>query len=527
MQESVLLLGLLAAIVAVALVAKRFSLPYPIAFVIGGLLLALIPDLPAVEISPDYIFLIVLPPLLYMGGWVTDWRDFRANLRPISLLAIGLVIMTTVAVAVVTRAIFPGMGWAACFALGAIVSPPDAVAASATFERFSVPRRIMTVLAGEGLVNDASALVIYRFAVAAALTGTFSLTSAALAFVLVVAGGIAVGLIVAMGIESIMRWLTKNGMSDTLIDNVILMVAPYAAYLPADAIHVSGVLAAVTAGVYGGYRSQIFLNPESRLMGSAVWSLLEFLFNGLIFLLIGLHLRQIVRDPSFTTHTLIAGAIISVLVIVVRIAWVYSATYLPRWLSKRLAAADPSPPWRWPFIIAWSGMRGIVSLAAALALPLTNDLGRPFPGRSPFIFITFCVILATLVFQGLTLAPIIRWLGIAGEALDLRETEARIAALQAALDHLRSLERRFTTADEREIANRLRAEYENRIAHLRGHIDGRGAIPERVRRDHWIQGEALAAERSAIMRLRQKGEIPDEIFRRLQYDLDLAEARLR
>ncbi|TAM75979.1 Na+/H+ antiporter [bacterium] len=528
MQESVLLFGLLLAIIAVVLIAKRLSLPYPIAFVIGGLLLALVPDLPAVDIQPDVIFLLVLPPLLYMGGWTTDWREFRANLRPISLLAVGLVVATTVIVAVVAHHVIPSFPWAAAFALGAIVSPPDAVAASAIFERFPIPRRIAAVLEGEGLVNDASALVIYRFAVAAALTGAFSLTRAGAAFVAVAAGGIAVGLLVAVAIDWLLSWLEKTASSDSLIDNVIYLVAPYAAYLPAESLHVSGVLAAVVAGIYAGRRVSGHSSPESRLTGSAVWNLLAYVMNGLVFLLIGLHLREIVHDPTFTMRAVAVGAIISVVVIAVRIAWVYPATYLPRLLFRPLSRNDPAPSWRYVFIISWAGMRGIVSLAAALALPLNDELGRPFPGRSEIIFVVFCVILATLVFQGLTLSPLIRLLGIdAGEGPERREIEVRIAALEGALAHLTSLERRFTTTDERLVAGRLKAEYESRIEHLHRHLHGEQPESPVVRNDHWLQGEALAAERSAILRLRDAGEIPDEIFRRVQYDLDLAQARLR
>ena len=528
MQESILLFGLLVAIVAVALIAKRLALPYPIAFVIGGLLLALIPGLPPVEIQPDAVFLIVLPPLLYVGGWTTDWREFRASLRPISLLAVGLVVATTVCVAAVAHHILPTLPWAAAFALGAIVSPPDAVAASATFERFSIPRRIVTVLEGEGLVNDASALVIYRFAVAATLTGAFSLSKAGVEFVAVAAGGVAVGLLVGVIIDRLLRWLERTGSSDSLIDNVIYLVAPYAAYLSAETIHVSGVLAAVAAGIYGGRHVSGHASPESRLTGTAVWNLLAYVFNGLIFLLIGLHLRTIVGDPAFTPHAVAVGAIISAVVIAVRIVWVYPATYLPRVLLPPRKGDDSVPSWRYVFIVSWAGMRGIVSLAAALGLPLNDELGRPFPGRAEIIFVTFCVILATLVLQGLTLSPIIRLLGIdAGEGPARREIEVRVAALQGALAHLTSLEHRFTTTDEWLVAGRLKSEYESRIEHLHRHLHAEERESPVVLSDHWLPGEALAAERSAILQLRDAGEVPDEIFRRVQYDLDLAQARLR
>jgi len=278
-QESLLLLGLLAVTIALGAVAKRYELPYPIVFVVGGAALAFVPGLPTIAIRPDLLFLVVLPPLLYGGGWTTDWREFRANLRPIALLAIGLVLATTVIVAAAAHALTPELGWASAFALGAIVSPPDAIAAEAVFERLRVPRRIVTILSGEGLVNDATALVIYRFAIVAALTGTFSLLGAAGAFVVVATGGIAIGLMVGVGIVAFGRFLDRKGIADALLDNLTLLLAPYAAYLSADALGVSGVLSAVTAGVFVSRKSSSIYSPATRLTGYGVWEMLIFLFN--------------------------------------------------------------------------------------------------------------------------------------------------------------------------------------------------------------------------------------------------------
>ncbi|GAC1614501.1 MAG: Na+/H+ antiporter [Vulcanimicrobiaceae bacterium] len=526
MHYSSLLIVLLTTIVVVAVIAKRLHIPYPIAFVIGGSVLAFVPSVPALQLDPDLVFLIFLPPLLYSGGWLTDWKTFRGNARPIGLLAIGLVIATTGAVAVVAHALVPGLPWASAFVLGAIVSPPDAVAASAVFERFSVPGRIVAILEGEGLVNDASALVIYRFAVAAALTGTFSLGTASLAFVGVSLGGIAVGLAVAWLIVGLTLQLRRHDVSDALIENAVQLITPYAVYLLAELVHASGVLATVAAGMYISRQSNRMFEAESRLVASSVWTLLIFLLNGLVFLLIGLQLRDIVHDPSFAARELWIGLAISALVIVVRLAWVYPATYLPRLLFPRIAAVEGTPSPRYIFVLGWSGMRGIVSLAGALAIPTVTRSGAHFPGRNDIVFITFCVIFVTLVFQGLSLIPLLRWLKIeSDDDLDEHEIRVRVAALHAGIARMRELEPSFDSTTDWEVEGRLLGEYEYRIAHLSGHLDG-SIADDAIALDHRLQQEALDAERAAVTRLRDAGEIPDEIYRRVQYDLDLATERL-
>jgi CPA1 family monovalent cation:H+ antiporter len=526
-HESTLLFVLLAAVLAVAAVAKRLKLPYPIAFVIGGSLLAFFPNLPRFQLDPNWVFLLILPPLLFAGGWYTDWVLFRKNLRPIGLLSIGLVIATTVAVAAVTHALVPAIGWAAAFTLGAIVSPPDAVAAGAVFERFSIPRRILAILDGEGLVNDATALVIYRFAIVATLSGAFSLANASIAFVFVSVGGIALGLLFAYAYIQVVRFMRHLEVNDYLLDNVLSLLAPYAVYLATDAISIGGigpsaVLATVTAGVtISRYSNKIF-DPDARLVAGSVWSLLIFLLNGLVFLAIGLQLREIVHDPAFALRELWIGVAISLLVIAVRVLWVFPATYIPRWLWPSIDRREGKATPDYVFVIAWSGMRGIVSLAAALALPLD------FPARSVIVFITFCVIFATLVVQGLSLIPILKWLRIdSNDDLERREIEVRVKALQAGLKRLRALESGFDSVEEWEVEGRIIGEYEYRIAHLTGHLDGSepGGAPV-VAVDHRFQEAALAAERHEVSRMRAEGEIPDEIYRKIEYDLDLAHARL-
>ncbi len=524
-QASSLLLGLLVAIVAVAALAKRLSMPYPIAFVLGGSLLAFAPNLPSFELDPNVVFLIFLPPLLYSGGWATDWQAFKDNARSIGLLAVGLVVFTTGVVAVVAHAVAPQLGWGGAFVLGAIVSPPDAVAAGAVFERFSVPGRIMAILDGEGLVNDATALVIYRFAVAAVVTGTFSATHAGLAFVGVSVGGVLLGLAAGYLIVRGTLLMRRFDLSDYLIDNAIQLLAPYAIYLTGEVSHVSGVLATVTAGVFVSRNAGRIYEPEGRLVAFAVWDLLIFLLNGLVFLLIGLHLRSIFADPTFAAREIWIGVGISALVIVLRMLWVYPATYLPLVFFPKWIPPTGWPKWNNVFVVGWSGMRGIVSLAGALALPLVTADGTPFPARNEILFITFCVIFITLVFQGLALIPIIRWLRIAGDDLATREIEVRVAALRAGLDRMHALEPTFQSTEEWEVQGRLVGEYEYRIAHLSGHLDA-GVDEVGVAFDHLIQEEALDAERLEITRLRDSGEIPDEIFRKIQYDLDLASERI-
>jgi len=526
-QESSLLFVLLTAIIVITVIARRFALPYPIAFVIGGSLLAFVPGLPEFTLSPDWVFLIFLPPLLFAGGWLTDWVTFKENLRPIALLAIGLVVFTTGIVAIAAHALLPQIGWAAAFVLGAVVSPPDAVAAGSVFERFSVPRRISAILDGEGLVNDASALVIYNFAIAAVVTGQFSLVHASGAFVFVSVGGVAVGLALGYGLVKAMLLLRKYELSDYLIDNAISLISPYAIYLACEPLGVSGVLATVTAGIYLGRNAEAIYLPEARLVANAVWDFLIFLLNGLVFLMIGLQLRSIVRDPSFALRELWIGVLISVLVIVVRIVWVYPAAYLPRLIWRKIREREGMPPPNYIFVIAWSGMRGIVSLAAALALPQFTKSGAAFPGRNEIVFITFCVIFATLVFQGLSLIPLLKILRIqGGDDLDKRETEIRIAALRAGIAQLRVLEQHFDSTEEWEVEGRILGDYEYRIGHLSGHLDG-SVGADGIAIDHRLEQEALLAERREILRLRDTGDIPDEIYRRIQYDLDLAAERLQ
>lgn len=528
MSEALVLITFLAAVATLAVAAKRLKIPFPVAFVIGGIVLGFSRHLPRPHVEPDLIMLVVIPPLLYSAAWNTDWVEFRRNLRPIGLHAIGLVIVTMAAVAAVVHTAVPEFSWPIAFTLGAIVSPPDAVASEAIFERIAIPRRIAAIVSGECLVNDATALVLYRYALAAAVVGTFSLARASVSFVVVALGGILIGVAVAFVLEGVLRFWQRRGFGDSMIASVVFLLAPFAAYLPAEELNVSGVLAAVTAGIVLSRRSTSFIDSETRVLGTSVWRLLTFVLNAFAFLLIGLELPGIVEAlvPHVKDYALY-GLLISLTVILVRIAWVFPATYLPRLLSRKMRERDPYPAWQQVAVMSWAGMRGIVSLAIALALPYT--LGdQPFPQRSVTIFFTFCVIFVTLVLQGLTLGPLIEWLGVTETSRSRRrETALRIRALEAGIARLEEGAARRKAPLEREIADRILEEYRQRIDVLRGKASQDEAVEAKESRiDRRLQKDALAAERRAIVAMRSAGEIPDEIYRSIEYDLDLATLRL-
>ncbi|MGO8701014.1 MAG: Na+/H+ antiporter [Limisphaerales bacterium] len=430
--------GLLLTVAILAMLARKLNVSYPILFVLGGLVLSWIPGLPRVALDPDLVFLFFLPPLLFPPALFTSWRDFRANLRPILLLTVGLVIYTTVVVAYLAQ-YFLHVPLAAGFVLGAIISPPDAIAATAITRRLKVPRRIVTILEGESLVNDATALVAYRFALAAVISGSFSMARASSQFFIVSCGGVLTGLAVG--------WLAQQfhrRVDDAPIEITVSLLTPFAAYLLAEQLAGSGVLSVVTAGLYLGRRMPELITFKTRLQSGPVWEMVEFLLNGFVFILIGLQLPEVLSALSvehFPIRQLVADALLITLALsVLRIIWVLPATYLPRLMFKTIRRRDPYPDWRHVAIVAWTGMRGVVSLAAALAIPLTlNDApgGPPFPGRNRILFITFVVILATLVGQGLSLPLLIRWLGIRDDgASEKEELAARIKANQVALGRL-------------------------------------------------------------------------------------------
>ena len=521
MNPAEVICTLLIVVATLAIVAKKVALPYPVLLVIGGLALGFVPGLPAVQLSPDIVFLFLLPPLLYPAAVFTSWRDFRANLRPILFLAIGLVLLTTVVVAAFAHAL-AGLPWPAAFVLGAIISPPDAVAATAITSRLRVPRMIVTILDGESLVNDATALVAYRFAIAAMMSGTFSFSEAVGRFVLVALGGTGIGLAVGWLAAHVQRRL-----DDPPVQMTISLLTPFAAYIPAERLHVSGVLAVVAAGLFLGWRGPQILTARTRLNLYVFWEMAVFLLNGLIFVLIGLQLPRILHTSS--SHSLKQlvwqGALISLVAVVVRIAWVFTSTNGLHLINIALHKSEPYPAWRNAAIVAWTGMRGVVSLAAALAVPLTLSDGNPFPGRDYILFVTFCVILATLVLQGLSLPTLIHRLGVMDDGLaKLEERTARLKANEAAVAYLAEVDSQFP----RDLVERLRAEYNDRIRQLEVCADEGGDRSDGLMMPSYqrLQQDALDVERRTIIRLRDEFVINDEVLRRIQADLDHAEARL-
>jgi Na+/H+ antiporter len=512
---------LLAAVLALTAVARKLLVPYPILLVIGGFAIAMIPGLPPVRLHPDLVFLVFLPPVLWSAAYFTSLREFRQNLRPISLLAVGLVLATTAAVAAAARTVLPGLGWPAALALGAIVSPPDAVAATAVARRLAIPRRVVTVLEGESLVNDATALVLYRSAVAVMVGGSFVLWESLAQFVLSAVAGCVIGIAVGVAARHALR-VTDDSFSAI----ALTLLAPYVAWVIGESLHASAVLACVAGGLYLRQHFSAIVAPVTRIQARAVWELLIFVLNGIIFILIGLQLATLRQSiPAHELGRLLwQGAVVSATAIVIRLVWVPIAAYVPRLFSPRLRARDPMPPWPQIFVVAWTGMRGIVSLAAALALPLTTAGGAALPFRDEIILLTFTVILSTLVLQGLSLTPLIRRLDLGDDDVPEREeTLARERAARAALERVDQLARERWTQPE-QIA-RMRAHYTQRARRF-SELGNAECSAETAAAQRRLRHETLSAERRALIRLRDEGVIGDEVLHRLEHELDVEAIRI-
>ena len=521
-HEELVLLALLVAIAALLVAAPTLRIPYPILLVLGGLALGFVPGIPSPQLSPDVVLVAILPALLYASAFFTSLRDLRAKIRPISILAVGLVAATTAAVAAVAHAAINGMSWSAAFVLGAVVSPTDPLAATAIMRRSGVPRRIVTLVEGESLLNDGTALVLYRVAVTAAVSGTFSFWDVSWRFLWSVGGGVAIGVAVGFVVAEVRRRLDNPPVEIT-----IALMTGYLAFIPANAAEASGVLAAVTAGVYLGWRTPELTSVQTRLQGEAVWEILVFVINALLFALVGLQLSRILDAlTGLSVGQLTQYALfVTGTVVVTRLVWLYVYMYGRR-LSSRVRDESPLPAGL-PFVVGWSGMRGAVSLAAALAIPLTAAGGTPFPQRDLIIFLTFCVILGTLVVQGLTLPAVIRAVGMEADHLDEKEdSKARIKAAEAALARLEDLAEEDWVRED--TAERLRGLYNFRRDRFSSRFDAEsdGAIEERSLNYQRLRRELLEAERAAIVALRREGSINDDAMRRLQRDLDLEDARL-
>jgi monovalent cation/hydrogen antiporter len=521
----VFLIGLFVAVAGLSTLARRLQIPYPILLVIGGLVLGVIPGLPEIELDPDLVLVIFLPPLLFYAAFQSSWRDLRADARAISVTSIGLVLVTTCVVAVIAHEAIDGMPWAMAFALGAIVSPTDPVAATAIMRRIGVPRRLVTIVEGESLVNDAGALIAYRVAVAAAVGGSFSLGEATLDFFVAAVGGVAVGLAVGWVIGEVRRLL-----DDPPVEITVSLLTGYAAYVPAEALELSGVLAAVTAGLYIGRVSPEISSARMRIQGFATWDVLTFLLNATLFLLIGLQLNSIMDGLSgYSAGDLIGwAALIASAVILTRIAWSFTTPYAIRALDRRAGQRRRRVGAAPRMVAAWSGMRGAVSLAAALALPLQTDAGAPLPQRDLILFLTFAVILATLVLQGLTLPALIRMLGVRDDGTDREREElrARLVAAKAALAALDELGAADWTRDD--TIERMRGMFDYRLRRFGARA---GKLPDDGYEDRSISYQravqmVIAAQHRAVVDLRNEGEIADDVMRQIERELDLEEERL-
>ncbi len=524
-QAELLIAGLLVAVAGLSGLARLLSVPYPIALVIGGAVLGFIPGLPEIQLNPDVVLLVFLPPLLYGASIYANFHDFRTEARWLALNTVPLVLVTMAAVALVAHAVIPALPWAAAFALGAIVSPTDPLAAGAIMRRLGAPRRMISVLEGEGLFNDATALVAYRVAVTAAVAGSFSLAHAGITFVTGAAGGIAIGALVGRLAAEI-----RKRTPDEQLNITLSLLTGYAAYVPAQALGASGVLAAVSAGIYMGLRGPHILPARTRLQGYYVWDTLDFLVNAVLFVLIGLQLHHIIDGlPSQPAGSLaVYAAAVTAVVVITRLLWFFTTPYIVFALDPDTRASDRGIGARGRLITAWCGMRGAVSLAVALALPLTTNAGQPFPQRNLIIFITFAVILFTLVVQGLSLPALIHRLGIDHrEADESEDLHARLRATKAALTQIDALAGEDWTRDDS--VERLRAIYDyrkRRLAARAGKIDDTDGYEDRSLAWQQMLRSVLAAQREELLNMRSEGELSNETMNQLLRELDLEESRL-
>jgi monovalent cation/hydrogen antiporter len=521
-----ILILLLAVISVVGLAARRLQIPAAILLVITGVALALIPDLPTLQLAPDLVLVLVLPPIIYWDAVKMSWKEFRFNLRPIALLAIGCVVFTTIAVAAATHFLL-GFPWAVGFVLGAIISPPDAVAPLAIARRMQLPRRLLVILEGEGLANDATALVLYRFAVMAVSAGSFSLVQAAGSFVAILAGEVVWGIGVGWIMLRLRRWVREPG-----VEFLLSILTPFVAYWPPEQLGGSGVLATVATGLYVSWNGHRLIPAATRLPGVVFWDFLTYLIEGMVFLITGLQARTLL--PSIRHYTLaeiaMAAAVVCAVVIVTRFIWVFPSAYLPRWLVPSINRYNPSPPWQEPTLLGFTGIRGIVSLAAALAIPFTLADGSPFPDRDLILILVFALIFVTLVGEGLTLPAVVRALGLANagrrerEAETAEEFKVRKRAIEAAIERLEAV------AESRKLpeplAAPIRAHLRARLRDVENRKDGDGHHKKLAELSDELELALIEAERGVVNTLYRTGELKDEGRRRIERELDLREAVL-
>jgi Na+/H+ antiporter len=515
-----LIILLLLAIALLAQLAGRLQVPYPVFLVVAGLAIALVPGVPRIDLEPDVVFLVFLPPLLYAAAFVSSPRDLWAQAGRIGLLAIALVVLTVIVVAAAARLMIGDLSWPMAFVLGAVLAPTDPVAATSVFRRIPVPERVATVVEGEALVNDGVGLTLYRVAVGAAAAGTFSLGSAALQTVLVAAGGVAAGYAVGWVLLHL-----KRRVQEPEIEITLSLFTPYAAYIAAETIGASGVLAAVTVGLYSGWHAGEVFMPETRLKILAFWTAIAFLLDSVLFVLVGLQLPVILDAlaPRPLDHYLLPALGVAAATMGVRMAFVFVVAAV----RDRLPRAEQAMSRGERLVVGWSGMRGAVSLAAALAIPATTDAGAPLAGRDVVLLVTFVTILVTIVVQGLTLPLLVRAMGLGRSAdEERREQEARLQAAEAALERLDRAGAQDEAPDT--TVERLRTTYTEHAERAAAELDENGAETEDSSEAYReLRTLTLAAERDAILRLRREGKLSNEAARRLQHEVDLAESRLR
>ncbi len=519
----IVMIMLLLFVAVFAALARKLKTPYPIVLVVAGLLISILPGIPSIRLDPNIVFIAVLPPLLYSAAWLTSWRDFYDNLVSILLLAFGLVGFTVVGVALIADWLFPGFDWRMGMVLGAVVATTDSIAATSIAKQFGLPRRIVDVLEGESLVNDASGLLALEFAISLLSRGQLpTVTAGFLRLAYLVVAGLVVGLVVAVVVD----WFERR-IDDSRIEITISILVPYAAYLTAETVHASGVLAVVVCGLYLSRRSAKFFSAGVRMQVMAVWTALTFILNGLVFVLIGLQLHSVVTGiKGLGMGSLVQlGLLFSAVVIILRLLWIFPSAQFAYFLRKRfLGQTHARPTMSQIFVVGWTGMRGVIALAAAISLPEVLADGSPFVQRNIIIFLTFSVILVTLVLQGLTLPAIIRVLGLAEATSTAEEDDARRMMVQAALEHLRQ-RREEANPDLAEIYDDLAGHYQHQLATLRG-ADGHEEASDIYVQFLGISREVLGVEREKIIALRDQGRISDEVLRRLETELDLNETRL-
>lgn len=506
-------------------IANRFHLPLEIFLVIGSCILSLNSWLPVIQLNPQIVFNLFLPPILFSAAYFTSWRDFKFNFRPISLLAVGLVIFTMFVVAMITKFLLPEFTWAECFLLGAIISPTDATSATSIIKKLGAPRRLITILEGESMINDATALILFRFSLAVILGSSFLFSNAATHFLFMASGGAALGLII--GIISIYL-LPKISFSTA--ETTFTFMTAYASFLLSEYLGVSSIIATVVCGIYCGIRFPEVASSLTRINAKASWNTLLFIINGLVFTLIGLELPLILKNlqTELLSTLILYGLIISIIVILARLIWVYPMAYLPRLFFPSIARKDPMPSWKILFVVGWSGMRGIVSLAAALSIPFLLSPGVVFPHRDVIIFVTYCVIVVTLIVPALSLPIILNFLHLPDDENEMKqEAIARVLTTKNSIEVIQIFSEKENIP--KEIINDFRKHLDRRLKIINTQLDEK---PYSTLIDEYVTLKKLifatiASERKTLLELRKTGEINEEVFHRLSDELDIEEMRAK